>query len=73
MLNMQIPVSYTHLIYPERGKARAEPEKSGNPFMDIYNEMKDQNTLSSRTVTASFLMRQSASSNWNRSLQRWAI
>ena len=28
-------------IYPERGKARAEPEKSGNPFMDIYNEMKE--------------------------------
>ena len=28
-------------IYPERGKTRAEPEKSGNPFMDIYNEMKE--------------------------------
>lgn len=28
-------------IYPEREKARGEPEKSGNPFMDIYNEMRE--------------------------------
>lgn len=28
-------------IYPEKEKARGEPEKSGNPFMDIYNEMRE--------------------------------
>ena len=32
-----------------------------------------RNMLSIRTVTVSFLMWQSASSNWNRSRQRWEV